>query len=86
MTTHAKSSHVFTEKDLWGADGRPGGNDIQQKWLGDCFLVAAAGSVAQQTGCHLPTLQESMASLASQEWKAQSGPERPYALSSAERV
>ncbi|PZO63832.1 MAG: hypothetical protein DI635_07420 [Pseudoxanthomonas suwonensis] len=49
MTKHAQSSHVFTEKDLWGADGRPGGNDIQQKSLGDCFLVAAAGSVAQQT-------------------------------------
>lgn len=49
MSQHAKSSHVFTEKDLWGADGRPGGTDIDQKRLGDCFLVAAAGSVAQQT-------------------------------------
>lgn len=49
ISKHAKSSYVFTEKDLWGADGRPGGTDIDQKRLGDCFLVAAAESVAQQT-------------------------------------
>ena len=43
------SRHRYTARDLWGDDGRPGANDVQQKGIGDCFLVAAAGAVAQQT-------------------------------------
>ncbi len=45
----SKPQHVFTPADLWGADGQPSAADVQQKDLGDCFLVAAAGVVAQQT-------------------------------------
>lgn len=39
----------FTEQDLWGRDGQPGGNDVEQKRFGDCYFVSAAGAVAQQT-------------------------------------
>ncbi|WDS37625.1 C2 family cysteine protease [Pseudoxanthomonas sp.] len=41
--------HRFTDKDLWGKDGRPGADDVQQQSIGDCYLVSAAGVVAQQT-------------------------------------
>lgn len=40
---------ILTDKDLWGADGRPDADDVRQKNFGDCYLVAAAGEVARVT-------------------------------------
>lgn len=40
---------VFTTHDLWGRDGRPAASDVQQKRIGDCYLLAVAGAVAEQT-------------------------------------
>lgn len=46
---HADYPRPFTDADLWGRDGKPGANDVQQKNIGDCYLVAVAGMVAEQT-------------------------------------
>ena len=46
-TSNAERS--FTVADLWGRDGRPAASDVRQKDIGDCYLVAAAGAIAEQT-------------------------------------
>lgn len=41
--------YTFTDADLWGRDGGPTPEHIQQNQLGTCYILAAAGAVADRT-------------------------------------
>ena len=43
------SERHFNAGDLYGASGQPSAADIRQDDIGDCFFIATAGAVANQS-------------------------------------